>query len=110
GLSWSPSKEWVLRGGIGLFYDRLPLAFLNRAIQKNGVRAFEQVAADADAVSVFGVTGGGRALVPFPGIAQAIFRADPQFVTPYSAQANVGVEHLLSANITVRADYLFARG
>src|SRR6266436_3380996 len=74
GLAWSPSKEWVVRGGFGLFYDRLPLAFLNRAIQKNGVQAFEQVANDSDATSVFAATGGGRSLVPIVGIAPSIFR------------------------------------
>jgi hypothetical protein len=110
GLAWSPSKEWVVRAGFGLFYDRLPLAFLNRAIQKNGVQAFEQVANDADAAGVFAATGGGRALTPVGGIAPSIFRPDPQFVTSYSAQANVGVERLLSKDITVRADYLFTRG
>src|SRR5256712_5635786 len=35
GLAWSTSKEWAVRGGFGLFYDRLPLAFLNRSFQKN---------------------------------------------------------------------------
>ena len=110
GLAWSPSREWVVRAGLGLYYDRLPLTFLNRAIQKNGVQAFEQVATDTDAAAVFAATGGGRALAPIAGIAQSIFRADPQFVTPYSAQANVGVEHLLTEDITVRADYLFTRG
>ncbi len=110
GLAWSPSKEWVVRAGVGLYYDRLPLAFLNRAVQKNGVQAFEQVAVDTDAANVFTATGGGRAFVPIPGIAPSIFRANPQFVTPYSAQANVGIEHLLTKDITVRADYLFTRG
>jgi len=99
-----------VRAGVGLYYDRLPLAFLNRAIQKNGVQAFEQVAVDTDAANVFTATGGGRAFVPIPGIAPSIFRANPQFVTPYSAQANVGIEHLLTKDITVRADYLFTRG
>lgn len=110
GLAWSPSQEWVVRAGLGLYYDRLPLAFLNRAIQKNGVQAFEQVPTDTDAATVFAATGGGRALTPFAGIASSIFRADPQFVTPYSEQANVGVEHLLTEDITIRADYLFTRG
>ncbi|HYY95026.1 MAG TPA: TonB-dependent receptor, partial [Pyrinomonadaceae bacterium] len=77
GLAWSPSSEWVVRGGFGLYYDRLPLAFLNRAIQKNGSRAFEQVAADADAAAVFTATQGGRALAPVAGIAPSVFRADP---------------------------------
>nr|MBA2339719.1 TonB-dependent receptor [Pyrinomonadaceae bacterium] len=110
GLAWSPAREWVVRAGLGLYYDRLPLAFLNRAIQKNGVRAFEQGATDADAVSAFAATGGGRALAPLAGIAPSIFRADPRFTTPYSTQANVGVERLLSTDVTVRADYLFTRG
>ncbi|MDQ3919841.1 MAG: TonB-dependent receptor [Acidobacteriota bacterium] len=110
GLAWSPSSEWVVRGGFGLYYDRLPLAFLNRAIQKDGGRAFEQVAADADAAAVFTATQGGRALAPLAGVAPSIFRADPNFVTPYSIQSNAGVERLLTPDLTVRADYLYTRG
>src|SRR2546423_15040787 len=107
GLAWSPSNEWVVRAGIGLYYDRLPLAFLNRAIQKDGVRAFEQVAVDEQSAGAFSTTGGGRSISPIGGIAPSIFRADRRFVTPYSTQANVGVERLLSSDVTVRADYLF---
>ncbi|HKC63163.1 MAG TPA: TonB-dependent receptor, partial [Pyrinomonadaceae bacterium] len=110
GLAWNPAKEWVVRAGFGLYYDRLPLAFLNRAIQKNGVQAFEQVAIDADAARVFTTAGGGISLSPVPGIAPSIFRADPSFATPYSLQANVGVESLLTKDVTLRADYLFTRG
>ncbi|PYS46427.1 MAG: hypothetical protein DMF68_19260, partial [Acidobacteria bacterium] len=110
GLAWSPSNAWVVRAGLGLYYDRLPLAFLNRAIQKNGSQAFEQIAADADAATVFAATNGGRSITPFAGLAPSIFRADPRFVTPYSVQANFGVEHLLSSDLTVRADYLYTRG
>lgn len=110
GLAWSPSKDWVIRSGFGIFYDRLPLAFLNQAIQKNGAQSFEQVATDANASAIFATTGGGRALAPFAGIAPSIFRADPNFVTPYSLQANAGVEHLLTRDVTLRGDYLFTRG
>ncbi len=110
GLAWSPSNEWVVRAGFGLYYDRLPLAFLNRAIQKDGVRAFEQVALDDQAAVVFTATGGGRVLTPVAGIAPSIFRVDPRFETPYSTQANVGIERLLSSDVTLRADYLFTRG
>lgn len=110
GLAWSPAKEWAVRTGFGLFYDRLPLAFLNRAIQKNGVQAFEQVATGIDAAQIFTATGGGQAPFPIAGIAPSIFRADPRFDTPYSMQVNVGVERLLSPNVTLRADYLFTRG
>ncbi|MFL6332840.1 MAG: TonB-dependent receptor domain-containing protein [Pyrinomonadaceae bacterium] len=110
GLAWSPSNEWVMRAGFGLYYDRLPLAFLNRAIQRDGVRGFEQAAFDEQAAGVFAATGGGRALAPFAGVVPSVYRADPSFVTPYSAQSNVGVERLLSQDVTVRADYLFTRG
>ena len=110
GLAFSPSSKWVMRAGLGLYYDRLPLAFLNRAVQKNGSRSFEQVANGADAAGVFAATNGGRALTPVAGINPSVFRADPRFVTPYSVQANVGVERLLTSDVTVRADYLFTRG
>ena len=110
GLAWSPSDEWVVRAGFGLFYDRLPLAFLNRAIQKDGVRAFEQAAVDERAALIFAAAGGGRALGPVAGIAPSIYRAAPDFVTLYSAQANVGAERLLSRDVTLRAEYLFTRG
>jgi hypothetical protein len=110
GLAWSPTNKWVVRAGSGLYYDRLPLTFLNRAIQKNGVQAFEQVATDEDAARVFAATGGGRSLTPIAEIAPSVFRADPHFVTPYSLQANIGVERLLSTNVTLRVDYLFTRG
>ncbi len=110
GLAFSPNNKLVVRAGFGLYYDRLPLAFLNRAIQKNGGQAFEQVALDAEAAQIFKATNGGRALAPVAGIAPSIFRADPRFVTPYSAQANVGVERLLTPNITLSANYLFTRG
>jgi len=79
----SPSKEWVVRAGLGLYYDRLPLAFLNRAIQKNGVQTFEQVATDTEAANVFAAPEV-VALNSGCGIAQSIFRADPQFV--YTSQ------------------------
>jgi hypothetical protein len=39
GIAWQPHGRggWVLRAGAGLFYDRYPLAFLNDAIQKDGM-------------------------------------------------------------------------
>jgi len=85
-------------------------SFSTARSKRTGVRPFEQVATDTDAATVFAATEVVALFVPFPGVARSIFRADPQFVTPYSAQANVGVEHLLTKDITVRADYLFTRG
>jgi outer membrane receptor protein involved in Fe transport len=88
GAAYSPANNTVVRADFGLYYDRLPLAFLNRAIQKNGTNAFEQVAFDTTATQVFAATGGGSASAPIAGITPSIFRADSRFVTPYSEQAN----------------------
>jgi hypothetical protein len=109
GLAWNPSKAWVFRGGAGFYFDRIPLAFMNRAIQKDGVHAYEQAADDTSATNIFFSTGG-RVASAIATIAPSIFRADPAFVTPYSTQANLSVERLVSKDVTARADYLFTRG
>jgi hypothetical protein len=44
GLAYSPSPEWALRAGFGVFFDRYLLAAVNRALEKNSLQAFEQVA------------------------------------------------------------------
>jgi hypothetical protein len=110
GLAWSPSSGWVLRAGYGIFYDRYVLANLSRAIEKNGVQAFEQVADSIAAANLFSATQGGSQISPALGIAPSIFRADPRMATPYSQQASTGVEYSLAKNLSIRADYMFVRG
>jgi carboxypeptidase family protein/TonB-dependent receptor-like protein len=110
GLAWSPSPNWVLRAGYGIFFDRYILANLARAIEKNGPRSFEQVADGGEAASLFAVAEGGPLASPEAGIAPSIFRADPRMDTPYSEQASAGAEYLLAGNLTLRADYLFVHG
>lgn len=110
GLAWSPSAKWVFRGGYGIFFDRFVLANLTRAIEKNGVQAFEQVADGATAASLFATAQGGALSAPAAGIAPSLFRPDPRMATPYSQQASAGGEYLLAKNLTVRADYLFVHG
>ena len=110
GIAYSPDQKWVVRAGFGLFFDRLPLIYLNEAIQKDGTAAFEQVASDELAASIFATTSGGRSSIPVAGIARSIYRPDPRFLTPYSLQANAGIERQLAKETTLRADYLFTRG
>ena len=66
GIAWQPHGRggWVFRAGAGLFYDRYPLAFLNDAIQKDGIHGFEQYAAGADAVRVFALAAAARSPLP----------------------------------------------
>jgi hypothetical protein len=100
----------VLRAGYGIFFDRYVLANLIRAIDKNGVQAFEQVADGPPAVGLFTTAQGGALPLPAAGITPSIFRADPSMATPYSQQTSAGAEYLLMPKLTIRADYLFVRG
>ncbi|MEP6945063.1 MAG: TonB-dependent receptor [Acidobacteriota bacterium] len=110
GTAWSPLKDLVVRASFGIFYDRLPLAYLNSALQKNGVNAFEQIAYDAAAAQIFTVNGGGRLSAPASGISPSIYRAASPFRTPYSVQASAGVEKLIDADTSIRAEFLFTHG
>jgi hypothetical protein len=109
GLAWNPSAPWIIRAGIGFYYDRVPLAFVNRAIQVDGTHGFEQVADGSLAAGIFSATGGHPAS-PVVGVLPSIFRSDPAYSTPYSIQGNGGVERLISKDVTFRADYLWTRG
>lgn len=110
GLAWSPASKWVFRGGFGIFFDRYVLADLSRAVEKNGVQAFEQVVDASAAASIVASASGGSLPASLPGVAPSIFLPDRRMATPYSEQASAGAEHALAANLTVRADYLFIHG
>lgn len=110
GLAYSPSSRWVFRAGYGIFFDRYLLDNLNRAIEKNGVQAFEQVVNGPAAAQIFRGTGGGPLAAPLDGVAPSIFSADPKLATPYSQQASLGAEYLISRNFTLKADGLYVRG
>lgn len=110
GLAWSPASRWVFRAGYGIFFDRYILANLARAVEKDGVHAYEQVVDTGMASTMFFDRSGGSAAAPLPGIGESIFRADPRMATPYSQQASAGAEYLLGAGLTFSANYLFVRG
>jgi hypothetical protein len=110
GLAYSPSTSWILRAGFGIFFDRYLLAAANRALEKNGRRAVEQVANGQAATEIFQSKFGGSSVAPVPSIGPSIFTADPHLQTSYSEIASAGVERLLTSNLTATATFLFARG
>lgn len=110
GLAYSPSSKWALRAGFGIFFDRYLLAAVNRALEKNGLQAFDQVADGQAAIQIFQSELGGSAGSPIPSIPRSIFTADPNLQTSRSEIASVGVERLLTSNLTASATFLFARG
>ena len=110
GIAWHPFSRWVFRAGYGIFFDRYVLANLTRALEKNGLQGFEQVADGTLAATLFAAAQGGSQTTPAPGIAPSIFRPDPKLATPYSQQVSAGAEYSLAANMTLRTDYLFVHG
>jgi len=110
GLAWSPLSKLVLRAGFGMFFDRYVLASLSRAVEKNGIHAFEQVVDGNAAGNAFAAAKGGSLAAPLPGTAPSIFQPDVHMAAPYSEQASAGAEYLLASNVTLRADYLFVHG
>jgi hypothetical protein len=110
GVAYSPSTNWAVRVGFGIFFDRYLLAALNRALEKNGLQALEQVAYGEAAAQIFQSQLGGGAIAPIPTIRRSIFTADPNLQTSRSEIASAGVERLLTSNLTASATFLFARG
>jgi outer membrane receptor protein involved in Fe transport len=110
GLAYSPAPRWVVRAGYGIFFDRYVLAYLGRAVEKDGRNAFEQVVYGDEAATLFRGAGGGSLLAPAAGVAPSIFRADPHMPTAYSQQSNLGLEYLIEKNTTLGVNYLFVRG
>ncbi len=110
GVAFSPSANWVLRGGFGVFYDRYLLAAANRSLEWNGVQAFQQVEYGLLAAETFRSSRAGAATVPAADIPPSIFASSARLATPYSEIASGGIQRLLSANLTISATYLFAHG
>ena len=110
GLAYSPSPDWALRAGFGVFFDRYLLAAVNSTLEKNGLQAFEQVADGQAATQIFGSELGGGAGSPISSIRPSIFTADPNLQTSRSEIASAGVERLITNNLTASATFLFARG
>jgi Carboxypeptidase regulatory-like domain/TonB dependent receptor len=110
GLAYSPSPNWALRAGFGIFFDRYLLAAVNSALERNGLEAIEQVADGQAAAQIFQTELGGNSVSPLSSIRPSIFTADPNLQTSRSEIASAGVERLITNNLTASATFLFARG
>ena len=108
GLAWSPNREWVVRGGFGIFFDRYLLSTINRIEEFNGARASQQIAEGPQAASLYQ----SEALftTPHPGITPSVWQAQSSLANPYSETASVSVERALPAQWTVSGEYRYVRG
>jgi TonB dependent receptor-like, beta-barrel len=110
GIAFSPSDKWVMRAGLGIFFDRYLLAAVDRAAEWNGVGAFQQIAHGSLAGQILAAAHGGTPQTPTPGIARSIFTSSSNLATPYSEIANLSIERQLAANLTISTTSLLSRG
>jgi len=110
GAAWTPRPKWVVRGGIGVFADRLVLSALEPALLVNGVQGSEQLVEGRAASQLFSAPGNQSVPLAIPGIAPSIYSAQPGSWHPSSRQANIGLERELSSNLTASVNALFVQG
>jgi len=110
GVSWTPSPFWVVRGGAGTFADRVPLAALERALTIDGTRGFEQILDGPEAALLFVNNAGEASTSPVAEVSPSIYTVQRGRWSSSSRQASIGVERLITSNLTISANYLHARG
>ncbi len=108
GFAWSPDKNWVVRGGFGIFYDRYLLSTINRIREFDGVHALQQIA-EGEAAAAF-YRSGLQFSAPHVGIAPGVWRPQPNLANPYSEAASFGIERAFPSQWTASIEYRFARG
>jgi len=106
GVAWQPvkGKPLVTRVGYGLFHDRFPLAFLNEAIQKDGVHGFEQAGFGDAAITAYNVARLAPVVSPFAGLKQLSYRPSSAFPVTYSRKLTAGAEYGLTKETTLSVE------
>jgi hypothetical protein len=108
GLAWTPRTSLVVRSGFGIFFDRFQLSTINRILQKDGTRGFDQIVEVAAAATLY--RSGSTPSAPLPNIAPSIWKAQPNLVNPYSEVASLSAEQALPFQTTLTAEYQYVHG
>ena len=118
GFAWTPfaSRKTVIRGGYGIFYDRIPLrALANALLSANNTinpSNLSQISisfspAQAGAPVFPGIL---SSLTLPPGVLFNFSTMDPHIQNAYSQQGSLEIEQQLGARSTITAGYQHVRG
>ncbi|MBX7174634.1 MAG: TonB-dependent receptor [Pyrinomonadaceae bacterium] len=109
GFAYSPDEKTVIRGGFGLYYDRIPLRATSNALQRDGSKYI---------VAILQRTSAGAPVFPNVLTIQpttlttkpSITRIDTNIENSYSEQASLQIERRLPWESSVSLGYLHLRG
>jgi hypothetical protein len=110
GFAWAPGGQQkpiaIIRGGFGMFYDRIRESLTMEAHRLNGVRQQQYLVADPDFYPNV------PAIETLQGMEeQQVTRlVDPNIRAPYIMQTALSVEKQLPKNITLGVTYTSSRG
>lgn len=103
GFAFSPFERIVVRGGAGVFYERLAETVTQRALLLDGARNREIIVFAPSFIDPLG--GNLRALIK-----PSIFRVAPDLVAPYITQAGISVEQRLWDKSQLTLEYIYLKG
>lgn len=112
GFVWSPlnNKNFVVRGGAGIYYSEIPTNMIQDTAMFNGqTEVIASSGAKTNLLSPFNGDSSAQILANPQAYTQAIQVMAPDVVTPWTAELSVGAQAELPGHTSVSADYLHNR-